>query len=349
MSQHIGRAIDAGYGYTKYTTSSFNERGTVGVSSFPSLTTIDRGAASSMGVGLNHHNVVHVPIGDTIYLAGKDVQTTMDSRTARVLDQQYSTSDHYLALARAALFYMGVPRINTLVVGLPNSTLAKHRDALIQRLTGEHKVIRPGTGKVQEQYAKIVVDKVVCLAQPVGGYIDFAGSVGNLAKLDHRYTLLIDPGYFTLDWVVCRGMRAVESRCGSAEGGMSSCFGAMMEVVERELGESIGRAHHQLIDDAMRANIDPSFYGREFSMSTLLPKGRQRADELLREVVTSVGDPADLDKIILVGGGANFFLDIVKAKFPRHQVSAIPNPEFSNVRGFQRFADTRAAGGNTAK
>jgi plasmid segregation protein ParM len=349
MSQQIGRAIDVGYGYTKYTTSSFNERGAVSVASFPSLTTIYRGASSGMSAGLQHNNVVHIPVNGTTYVAGKDVQNTMGPWVARVLDQQYATTDHYLSLARAAMFYMSVPRINMLVVGLPSSTLAQHRDTLVKRLTGEHRVVRPAAGSVAEQQVKIQVDKVVVLPQPVGGYIDFAGSVGNLAKLDNRYTLLVDPGYYTLDWVVCRGMCAVESRCGSAEGGMSSVFAAMMEEVERELGQSIGRAHHQIIDDAIRANIAPSFYGREFDMSGLLPKGRLRAEELLREVVNGVGDSADIDKIILVGGGANFFLELVKAKFPRHQVTMIANPEFANVRGFQRRADTKTAGDSTAK
>lgn len=52
-------------------------------------------------------------------------------------------------------------------------------------------------------------------------------------------------------------------------------------------------------------------------------------------MAAQIGNGANIDNIILVGGGAELFKRAVDAAFPRHRINTLPDPQFSNVRGFQ--------------
>lgn len=55
-----------------------------------------------------------------------------------------------------------------------------------------------------------------------------------------------------------------------------------------------------------------------------------------------VGDAADINNIILVGGGAFFYRKALKTAFPHHELQELKDPIFANVKGFQ-FAGTELA------
>ena len=343
MSQRVVRAGDFGFGRVKLTISGTGEGRTIGLSSFPSVTSILTRRPVANGGGVEQADVFHVPMGSGItYVCGKDVEATIDSRSSRTLDPAFPMSDSYLALARAAMAYMNASHIHTLVVGLPNTTLNTYRDSVVQRFTGKHTVYRPTGSHPEGCPITIQVDSVVCIAQPVGGYLDFAGSLTDQSQLANRQNLLIDVGYFTLDWVVARGMRVIDARSGAVEGGMSYCLSGMLEVVEGMLNKTIN--HPELIDSALCAGRDPEFYGKQIGMESLRPTGNARAESLLRKLVDKVGDAADISQVILSGGGAYFFKEVVQAKFPDHSVLVSPNAAFANVRGFQRFGEKISAG-----
>jgi len=44
--------------------------------------------------------------------------------------------------------------------------------------------------------------------------------------------------------------------------------------------------------------------------------------------------PADIENIILVGGGAHLFMPAIKEHFPNHEIAMADDPVFANVRGF---------------
>ncbi len=56
-----------------------------------------------------------------------------------------------------------------------------------------------------------------------------------------------------------------------------------------------------------------------------------------------VGSVADIDRIVLVGGGARFFQPGIRARFPDHPIEVAESGIFANVRGFQ-IAGERLAG-----
>lgn len=60
------------------------------------------------------------------------------------------------------------------------------------------------------------------------------------------------------------------------------------------------------------------------------------------EMLRTVGDTADIDQIILTGGGAYLYKSVVQNAFPGREVHETLNPRFANVLGFQRLAEQSA-------
>jgi plasmid segregation protein ParM len=174
---------------------------------------------------------------------------------------------------------------------------------------------------------------VLVLAQPLGGLIDHALSSGSYGRLRETRNLVIDPGYFTVDWILAQGIQQIGERCGSFPGGTSA--------VLRQLAESLGKEQRLELDDplvldrALRTGR-LTLYGREIPVARHLAEARCVADEAATAVANSVGDGRDIDAIVLVGGGAELFRPALGRRFPRHPVHVVPDPVFANVRGFQR-------------
>jgi plasmid segregation protein ParM len=316
------RSIDVGYGNTKYVCTR-PKGGEIACRLFPSLVSLSFGHDLSDGVIAKRDTVV-VEVDGNPYEVGPDVELALRTHTARVLHRDFVGTPEYLALLRGALSYMQVSRIDLLVVGLPVSWLNTKSSELKARLTGDHPM-REGS--------VVKVEKVLVLAQPLGGFIDHALSSGMYGQLRETRNLVIDPGFFTVDWILAKGIQPISERCGSFPGGTSA--------VLRKLAESIGKEQQLELDDplvldrALRTGR-LTLYGRELPVARHLAAARLVADEAATAVANSVGDGRDIDAIVLVGGGAEFFRPALGRRFPRHLVYVVPDPVFANVRGFQR-------------
>jgi plasmid segregation protein ParM len=316
------RSIDVGYGNTKYVCTR-PKGGEIACRLFPSLVSRSFGHDLSDGVIAKRDTVV-VEVDGNPYEVGPDVELALSTHTARVLHRDFVDTPEYLALLRGALSYMQVSRIDLLVVGLPVSWLNTKSSELKARLTGDH-LVRDGS--------VVKVEKVLVLAQPLGGFIDHALSSGLYGQLRETRNLVIDPGFFTVDWILAKGIQPISERCGSFPGGTSA--------VLRKLAESIGKEHQLELDDplvldrALRTGR-LTLYGRELPVARHMAAARLVADEAATAVANSVGDGRDIDAIVLVGGGADFFRPALGRRFPRHLVYVVPDPVFANVRGFQR-------------
>lgn len=86
---------------------------------------------------------------------------------------------------------------------------------------------------------------------------------------------------------------------------------------------------------------NPRFNGKECKLDKYLPL--EKARQHLAVMMTKVGDSTDIDNILLAGGGAEFYRDLVAEKFPLHQIHITPDPVFANVRGFQFAGESWAA------
>lgn len=326
--QPIVRAIDVGYGNTKYV-SYVSAAAGVQCSVFPSITP-QEGAGPDLAVGmLRKRNTVVVEVDGVRYEVGRDARLAQDASYGRTLDPSYSASPSYMALIRGALHYMGQTEIDLLVLGLPVNTFASHGKQLEARVKGTHRVPTiDGHSTVD-----VVVRRVSVVPQPIGGFFDYA--IGNqlYERMKNQMNLLIDPGFYTLDWVVAQGAKMVSARSGAHAGGMSAILAAIADPVAKKLGTQspdIG-----VIDEALASGSAPRFFGKPFPLDEYIPYGKEKARQFVAVLANKVGNAMDIDNVVLVGGGATFFKDVLQRQFPHHEIVIAPDPIFANVRGFQ--------------
>ena len=110
------RAIDLGFGHTKFTT--VNASGELRYASFPSLAlaSVEPHTARPL---LAPRRTVSVRVGQLFYEVGPDVLVVGARNTPILSVEGYTQSADYKALMLGALHYMQADEIDVLVVGLP--------------------------------------------------------------------------------------------------------------------------------------------------------------------------------------------------------------------------------------
>lgn len=318
----IVRAIDVGYGNTKYVVSA--ERGQVKCAHFPSLAPVASGRDLAAALG-RKRRTVEVPIGGITYEVGPDAGLADDVVSARNMDNDYVASPEYLALARGALHYMRVERIYLLVVGLPVSLFTLKKAALEKRLSGGHDV---GGGR------KVAVSKVRVLAQPHGALMNFALSgAAHFSEVKAQRHLIIDPGARTFDWLVAQGLKTVEKRSGAVSRGMHDVLRVFAEAISK--AENTEFADYERLDRALRDGSKPVVFQKAYDLARHLAAARKIAQGAVTEMRRVVQDGSDIDNIILTGGGAFFFRPVIQEAFPRHKLQELKDGLYANVIGFQ--------------
>ncbi len=130
----VVRAIDVGYGNTKFTTLVTGSDIQCGL--FPSLAP-QASTGPDLAAGLmQRRNTVVVEVEGVKYEVGKDARLAQDASHGRVLDPDYSMTAAHMALIRGAFYYMGQSKIDLLVLGLPVNTFEKYNQQLAERVIG---------------------------------------------------------------------------------------------------------------------------------------------------------------------------------------------------------------------
>ena len=331
----VVRSVDVGYGNVKFVTG--HQRGQEVICSlFPSVAPQASGAPD-LGAGvLQKFNTVVVEVNGVKFEVGKDAEHVQDASFGRVLDRAYPTTDTYMALLRGALYYMGEPEIESLVLGLPVNTLDDFKAHLEKAVPGVHAVpnIRRNVDAKADPVLKVNVKSVRVFPQPLGAFFDHAIRKQLFNQMKAQTNLIVDVGYFTVDWLMTHGLKTIKPRSGAHSGGMSAILAAIGEAMGRDHKTQI-TSHHRL-DEAIRGGSNKlRIFGKEEDISRYMPIGKAKAREFLSIMVNKVGDGADIDNIILSGGGSSFFLDLMQERFPKHEIVIAKDPVFANVRGFQ--------------
>lgn len=329
--QHIVRAIDVGFGNVKYTTTSSRDEKTMGAKLFPSLVAPPVAATAGADVIAGRRATVTVKVDGALFEVGPDVERVIGTRDSRTLHRDYSTTVEYKALLLGAISYMGVEMIDTLVLGLPVNAPKEKYAALKQRFTGDLEIAMGRVVKIKD---------VEVVAQPMGSFLEFAWQTGILGRVRDQSTLIIDVGFFTLDWVVMRGSEPAAARTGGYDAGVSEVLKRVNDAIKKELqcdDISINRLDQGLRDGNIR------LYGKEYEMARFLPAASSAISEGLNALLGKVGASDDIDAIYLSGGGAALYLDAVKRAFPKHEVRTVGDAIYSNVRGFQIFGELKAS------
>ncbi|HEY0847169.1 MAG TPA: PRTRC system protein D [Noviherbaspirillum sp.] len=317
----IVRAVDVGFGNTKYVTGAAGDD--IRCACFPSVAYPSARDLSTVPAA-ERRKTVSVPIDGLFYEVGPEVSLAAESFRATQLHDRYTETPEYAALLRGALGMMKVGAIDLLVVGLPVAALAAKKAALEKAMTGKHEV---GGGRT------VTVRKALAIAQPQGALVYYASLHQKLKAIEQEQSLIIDPGARTFDWLVAKGMRLVQKKSHSLNRGMFD----VLQAIANEISADIGTPYRDFdaIDLALRTGKSPMIYQKPYDIAPLMPMARTIAQQAVSSMMQWIDASYSFQNIILVGGGAFLFKKAVKEAFPKHKIHEVKDPMYANVKGFQ--------------
>ncbi|MDK9702547.1 MAG: PRTRC system protein D [Sulfuritalea sp.] len=330
----VVRAVDVGYGHVKFT-DSYDAEGTLCVDSFPSQSPIAKGDPLSARV-LKRRDTFIVPVGKRFYEVGKEVADALHGhQESAVLDTKFALSDAYHARLLGALNYMApnLPgkTLDCLVLGLPLTTFKNLHEKVAQRYSGEQVLNTKGD--------TLFIRHCEVFPQPLGSYAAF---LGTKEFTEVPRALVIDPGYNTIDWFVCKGMVVSDQRSEATHRGMSAVMKDIAERIIKELSIDAGTAEVIRLVDAALTNGKPlKLCGQLVNLPEFMPAGDSVIEEAAQAVKNSVASGADIDEIVMTGGGACLYAPAVQ-KFFSQPLTILPDSSFANVRGFQALGENVA-------
>lgn len=333
----VVRAVDVGYGHIKFTDGSDFQDQRVQTDSIPSQAPIAQADAIAGPGVLAKRDTFLVPIGDRLFEVGRDIRLAVHgTQVTEDLSEDFCLSDGYTARLFGAINYMQLPDgvIDVLVLGLPITTYQKHHLALAKRFVGPHKINSRG--------ASVRIGHCHVYPQPLGSYMAYLASAAATSQAPHA--LVVDPGYNTFDWFVCHGMSANAANSGAVERGMGAVLRAIADdIIKSTPGiDATPMDLVRAIDRSLASGQPLRLYGQSFDLTPHLAAGAAIFEEAARALKNAVRSSAELDVIILTGGGAALYADAIKDKFPLHQVVTLAEPATANVRGFQLIGDMLA-------
>ncbi|CAG4914102.1 PRTRC system protein D [Paraburkholderia gardini] len=315
-------AVDVGYGNTKYAYRAAS--GTVATGMFPSLAPL-AASRSLSGHGdsvLAARKVALIVIDEIEYEVGPDVSLTAAyGNTGRALSNDFVLSENYAALLAGAMHFAGVTHIERLVLGLPVHNMQKYSEELKSRFTGT----------LDFGVARVTVDKVVVIPQPLGSLVSASGNRQKEFGRDSAH-LVVDVGYFTTDWVYANGFTMDDKRSGGIPGGASQVYQRIAALLARDQDEQIDDLER--IDKALRERSPFFFYGSDIDLDPYLEKSQPLIAGVVKEMQNNVGQLTNVRSIIISGGGAALYASAIRKAFPRVTLEVIDAPCLANAKGF---------------
>jgi plasmid segregation protein ParM len=345
QSNAIIRAIDLGFGYTKYTARNPHP-GSTGVVTrqFPSVCVPV--TSDNAFVDLDPHSnmksieTVRVVLEDRAFDVGPEAAQLLAGGTGRTHDQDYSRTPNYEALMLGALFYMSEPVIDRLVLGLPVSRFRFSKARLVERFAKDLYV--PVRGRAPDEKRKVTVNEVTVLPQPLGGFMLARANSRDFNPSLRGSTLVVDPGYVTFDWIVVSDSGAyLNTRSDALDGCMSRIHNEIARFIARDTQRNVDGTHE--LDNALRHGQPFMHYGKAIDLSKYAAVARSTVDLRINEMMVRMGKDSDIVRVIVCGGGASLFTPVLKERFPDCHFMVLNDPMTANVRGFQLFGDTAPA------
>ncbi|HMS07783.1 MAG TPA: ParM/StbA family protein, partial [Burkholderiaceae bacterium] len=189
--------------------------------------------------------------------------------------------------------------------------------------------------KVRSARTVLHVNKMLVLPQPFGAAILARTAAGNESILDSRVkTLVIDPGYFTFDWLMLDGGQPVLESSGSFEGGVSQLLNSVAAKVRADHGSNLTLDG---VETGLRLG-EANFGYKRIDMKPYRQQMRAAADQVVSEFLGYLTiQRAGVQRIFLAGGGAHEYLPSLQARLPEFDIKISESPIMDNARGFYAF------------
>ena len=277
--------------------------------------------------GRNQDDFLHVMVDGEPFIAG--VSPDRAEMWERSLHADYPKTPSYKALFHAGLLLSGLQEVDCLVTGLPvHQYLDEGLRAQFQKqFLGKHQITPRRT---------VEVKSVKVFAQPVGGLFDALSQDDdeNPEIDDDARILVIDPGFFSLDWVMISEQEVLKRASGTSLKASS----VLLEQAGIYIAEEYGaKPTVETLEKAVRAGkTSVLISGQRVEIAPYIKKA---SDALASVTATSIltslrNEKMEPDVIVLVGGGAEFFREAVKQAYPNLKVVTPNDSVLSIARGY---------------
>lgn len=256
----------------------------------------------------------------------------------QAIHQDRINEPEYKAIFYGALASIGRPVIDLLVTGLP---VDQHADPkavahLTALMSGWHTIHTSADGHVR----KVFVKKVQVVPQPVGAFVD---ACTRFPKLEERLTsqrvLVVDPGHYSVDYVVVNGGAIEDAHSGTSRSAGSVAIDAMAKFIHEKEGVD---PPEDRLEDALRKGVNEIYVGRR---TIDIRPARAAAAQALQASFTqmvsklrSIGDRRGplVDFVILAGGGSELMKEMIETfcRANGAELLASRDPVMTNARGF---------------
>lgn len=273
--------------------------------------------------GKAHEDFLHVMVDGQAFVAG--VSPDRAEMWSRSLHADYPSTLSYKAMFHAGLLLSEVERIDMLVTGLPVSQYLDEarRNALAEQMRGTHQITPKRT---------VTVEKVKVIPQPIGGLLDYIDQTD--ADIEDARVLVVDPGFFSVDWVVVTHNDLRRQSSSTSLNASSVVLEEASRLILRDHGASITT---EALENALRSGKPAvRVLGQPVEIAPYIEQAAKTVSPVVVESIQKSlrTESAQPDLIVLVGGGAGFFRDALQDAFPRLTVATPQEPVFSNARGF---------------
>jgi plasmid segregation protein ParM len=273
-------------------------------------------------------SVSTVTVDGELWVCG--VNPSRFEMVSRVLHEDYPATKEYKALFYSALARTGYGEIDVLVTGLPVDQYLDdtRKKTLESMLVGEHQV---GPKR------KVVVQKAIVIPQPIGAYLDMFASIEDdkeAEKVERSRVLTIDPGFFSLDWVMVRNHAFQKNTSSTSKLASSIVLEEVATMIKLDFGCLLQKED---IEDALQQGLSTVLVGAyEIDYSDYLKRASaQVAEDAMKHLLQSLRtEISGVNIVLLSGGGANFYRETVEKYFPKSKVMLSADPVLANANGF---------------
>ncbi len=339
--------VDVGFYSTKFTTGR-RDKSTraVDVMQFPSVAPRISGSMKAITAADQLSGVLVDVEPGALHFVGADVYQVAPTTGARAVTSDYSLSSDYKALFLGALHYIAKEhaveeslQIDTLVAGLPFSTVYTHANELAAFIKGVHKVPHPLNPDVM---IPVQILHAMVIAQPQGALVAHGVDTASSSHPDFN-TLVLDMGGGTFDWFMAKGIRPNRALSGAAPIGTLACAAAICDEIKPGLKDNpdiMARVDRALREGSATVRVT----GRDHSMDVFEPVVSRVLADAIEQMRKSVGSLDSVDKILVTGGGARLIAGAFRAALPEyaHLLEMDKEPVVSKVRGFHAIAEFQA-------
>lgn len=323
--------VDVGFGFTKATDgeSSTLFKSIIGE---PQPRSMDDNFFSSEAIpGL------HLTLDGRSYFVGELAES--ESRVRQfTLDQAQLVTQHFRTLALAALAKVVPGRVPVNVItGLPVGYYMEYKDKLTQALEGEHTLQIHDSPQSNEVVLNI--NRVKVIPQPYGSLVDYLfREDGTVLRADaaRQKIGVVDIGFKTTDFTVCKGFRHSERGSRTTDTGIAKAFTYISEALMDMSGVNV--EIYRLYDAVREGSI--KIRGAEYDLSKV-------KDEVFGRLATAVtsdmervwADDWDLELVLLAGGGGEALFEYLKP-LVRGELALLKtqeDPRMGNVSGYVKY------------